>query len=154
MKYFKKNIKWIILVIVLMIIVSGVSVYATTTYLASQVNYIKQDGTTVTVSDALNELYTKTTVSAQQVGTITTQGTSYTFQNDGYVLGTIKADYNSASGIIYFNEHDENEFDGGVSIAPYSSNTTFNVRLYAPKGTTLYTRKSYGTYNLTLYEFK
>ena len=51
----RKNIRWIILVIILMIIVSGVSVYATNTYLASQVTY--KDGKTV--EEALNELYNK-----------------------------------------------------------------------------------------------
>ena len=55
MKLLKKNIKWIILVIILMIIVSGVSAYATSTYLASQVTY--KDGKSV--ADALNYLYEK-----------------------------------------------------------------------------------------------
>ena len=59
MEFIKRNIKWIILVIILMVIVSGVSVYATTTYLASQVNYTKQNGKTITVSEALNDLYNK-----------------------------------------------------------------------------------------------
>ena len=62
MEILKKNIRWIILVIILMIIASGVSVYATSTYLASQVNYTKKDGTTITVSDALNDLYNKESV--------------------------------------------------------------------------------------------
>ena len=55
MGYLKKNIKWIILVIVLIIIASGISVYATTTYLANQVIY--KDGKTV--EEALNDLYNK-----------------------------------------------------------------------------------------------
>lgn len=53
MNFLKKNIKWIILVIILMIIVSGVSAYATSTYLASQVVY--KDGKTV--ANALDDLY-------------------------------------------------------------------------------------------------
>ena len=57
MELLKKDIKWIILIIVLMIVVSGVSVFATNQYLASQVYYTKQDGTTITVSEALNGLY-------------------------------------------------------------------------------------------------
>lgn len=55
MRIVKKNIRWIILVIVLMIIVSGISVYATSTYLASQVTY--KEGKTV--EQALNDLYSK-----------------------------------------------------------------------------------------------
>ena len=51
----KRNIKCIIIVIILMIIVSGVSVYATNTYLASQVTY-KEDKS---VEEALNDLYNK-----------------------------------------------------------------------------------------------
>ena len=53
MEILKRNTKWILGVIVLVVLVSGVSVYATTTYLASQVTY--KDGKTV--EEALNELY-------------------------------------------------------------------------------------------------
>ena len=52
----KRNIKLIILVITLIIITSGISVYATSTYLASQVDY--KNGNSV--ADALDDLYNKT----------------------------------------------------------------------------------------------
>ena len=56
MNTLKKNFKWIILVIILIIIASGISVYATSTYLATNVNYTRNN-TTKSVSDALDELY-------------------------------------------------------------------------------------------------
>lgn len=56
MDILKRNTKWILGVIVLVVLVSGVSVYATTQYLATQVSY--KDGKSV--ADALNDLYDKT----------------------------------------------------------------------------------------------
>ena len=58
MGFLKKNIKWIVLVIVLMVIVSGVSVYATSRYLASDISY-----NSTNVASALNDLY-----SVSQIG--------------------------------------------------------------------------------------
>ena len=55
--FFKKNLKVIIIFIVSMIITSMVSVYAAYNYLSTDVSYTKADGTTVSVADALNELY-------------------------------------------------------------------------------------------------
>ena len=55
MELLKRNIKWIILVIILMMIVSSVSVYATAQYYATQIEY--KDGKSV--ADALNELFSK-----------------------------------------------------------------------------------------------
>ena len=54
----KKVIKnRIFLIIVLCIISCGIGVYAAVTYKASDVLYISTDGTSMTVNDALNELY-------------------------------------------------------------------------------------------------
>lgn len=53
MKFLKKNFKLIVGIIIGAILISGISVYATTTYLASQVTY--KDGKTV--EQALNNLY-------------------------------------------------------------------------------------------------
>ena len=55
----KNNIRKIMLLLSLTVIVSGVSVYATYKYLASDVSYTKSDGTDVSVEEALNELYSK-----------------------------------------------------------------------------------------------
>lgn len=53
MNFLKKNIKMIIGILVGIVLVSGISVYATTNYLASQVTY--KDGKSV--EEALNDLY-------------------------------------------------------------------------------------------------
>ena len=55
MSFFKKNIKWIITVIILIILTNGISLYAVTTYLASEVSY--KEGRTV--ESALDDLYSK-----------------------------------------------------------------------------------------------
>lgn len=55
MNFVKKNYKLIIGTIIGIILISGISVYATSQYLASQVTY--RDGKTV--EEALNELYNK-----------------------------------------------------------------------------------------------
>ena len=54
----KKVIKSrIFLVIITTIVVASISVYAATTYKASEVLYTSSDGSSMTVNDALNELY-------------------------------------------------------------------------------------------------
>lgn len=61
MNFVKKNLKWIITIIVVIILTTGISVYATEQYLASQVNYTtNKNGEVQTVADALNDLYSKT----------------------------------------------------------------------------------------------
>ena len=58
MNFVKKNLKWIITIIGVIIVTTGISVYATGQYLASQVNYTR-DNETITVNSALDELYGK-----------------------------------------------------------------------------------------------
>ena len=57
MNFVKKNLKWIITIIGVMIVTTGISVYATGQYLASQVDYNKNGQ--AKVSDALDDLYNK-----------------------------------------------------------------------------------------------
>ena len=64
MKSLKKNIKFIIVIIVGMILVSSISVWATYNYLGSDVSYMKVNGTKLSVQDALDELYKNTTNNA------------------------------------------------------------------------------------------
>ena len=60
MKFLKKNFKWIITIIVSIILASGISVYATNTYLSSKVSYTTSKNAEIeNVEDALNDLYTK-----------------------------------------------------------------------------------------------
>lgn len=56
----KSKLKIILIILILLIsaiIVSGLSVYATYNYLASDISYAKSNGTTVSVENALNDLY-------------------------------------------------------------------------------------------------
>ena len=55
MNFVKKNLKWIITIIGVIVITTGISVYATSQYLASQVDYKNGDS----VEDALDDLYSK-----------------------------------------------------------------------------------------------
>ena len=59
MKFLKKNIKFIAILVIEMIIVSTVSVYAAYSYLAQDVSYTKSDGTEISVKEALDQLYAK-----------------------------------------------------------------------------------------------
>ena len=75
MNFVKKNIKLVVGIIIGAILISGISVYATSTYLASQVEYNKNGQ--AKVSDALDDLYNKsdTTITNlnNQISTLTTQ---------------------------------------------------------------------------------
>lgn len=57
MKFIKKNVKQILLLFIVILIVSGISVYATAQIFATQINYTKANGSVITVANALNELY-------------------------------------------------------------------------------------------------
>ena len=62
----KKVIKSrIFIIIVLCIISCGIGVYAAVTYKATDVLYTSSDGTSMTVNDALNDLYNKTSSGLQ-----------------------------------------------------------------------------------------
>ena len=80
----KKVIKSrIFLIIVLCIISCGIGVYAAVTYNATDVLYTSSDGTSMTVNDALNDLYNENnnSIKVYYLGT----GTSYDLSNiDGY----------------------------------------------------------------------
>lgn len=94
--FFKKNLKVIIIFIVSMIITSMVSVYAAYNYLSTDVSYTKADGTTVSVADALNELYKNKTSSSATTANVTT-AMDYTgyyadIDTDGTPDGVIFAD--------------------------------------------------------------
>ena len=60
MNFLKKNYKLIIGIVIGAILISGISVYATGQYLASQVDYTtSKNGNIKNVEQALNDLYTK-----------------------------------------------------------------------------------------------
>lgn len=96
MKLLKKNIKWIILTVILVIIASEISVYATVNYLANQIIY--KDGKTVEY--ALNDLYTKMT-ETQASSTVTIDSASVT---GGSISYTFNDNYKTA--LVYIDDHD------------------------------------------------
>ena len=98
-----------------------------------------------TVDQALNELYQKKSEGVQ-VATLTTQGATYTMQNDGYITGSLIGVNPSGYAVIYF--------DGNEIAISENGNNLRNVSLYVPKDTVVTTRNEYGTYNLTVYEWK
>ena len=140
----------ILLAIITAIICITGTAYAATQILASDISY--KDAT---VDQALDELYIAASKEkvANQVATLTTQGATYTMQNDGYITGTIYSSGSAGGGIIYYNEVDESH---RVFLAPSneSASIAFNVNIFAKKGTNVITRSGYGTYNLTVYEWK
>ena len=92
----KKVIKSrIFLVIITTIVVASISVYAATTYKASEVLYTSSDESSMTVNEALNELYNKS------------NDTEYPdikiYYNSGWYSGTcsINVSFNIPSGYNY-----------------------------------------------------
>ena len=150
MKFLKNNLKIIIAFIVGVILAGGI-VYAAVS--AEQIDYTTDKNTEIkNVKEALNDLYNKNTKTPKQVSTLTTQGATYTFQNDGYILGTCQSS-SDGTAHIYFNETEVAE-NAVFSAAYIYYPTTYRVSVYVPKGTTVYTREKWGTYNLTCYELK
>ena len=152
-KILKKEV--IIAFIIGIILASSIAVYATYTYSSKDVGYTKP-GTTqeISVEAALNYLYSKSNKTPQQVATLTTQDASYTFQNDGYITGTVGPTYNTGGGIVYFNSNNPETDENTRVLAPWNDNRAWECSIFVPKGTAVFTRKNYGTYNLTCYEFK
>ena len=154
MKFLKEKKGIIISFIIGVIIASSITVYAYS-YFASDISYKKPGtDTTISVETALNELYNKSNKTPQQVATLTTQDASYIFQNDGYITGTVSPTYNQAGGAVYFNSNDPENNDNAIFVAEWDVNRIWNCSIFVPKGTAVFTRKNFGTYNLTCYEFK
>ncbi len=142
----KTNIKIIIAFLLGLIISGSIGVYATIRMQADEIGY--KDGT---VEEALDYLYVKKSQGVQ-VATLTTQGATYTMQNDGYIVGTaqstgVYAAGTGSSAIIFLN-------DKRLVLTTYSDSSIYDVSIYVEKGTVVTTRSDAGTYNLTVYEWK
>ena len=98
------------------------------------------------VESALNDLYTKANKTPTQVATLTTQGATYTMQNDGYITGTIRS--LNGLGAQVFNDSEN------IVYTHYANEGIQPISIYASKGTVVSTRSNGGTYNLTVYEWK
>ena len=92
MKFLKKNIKFIAILVIEMIIVSTVSVYAAYSYLAQDVSYTKSDGTEISVKEALDQLYAKNPESKPAPTTTNYTGCYADVDDDGIVDGVIFID--------------------------------------------------------------
>ena len=107
---------------------------------------------TGTVKDAIDGLYNKK-VNGVQVATLTTQGASYTMQNDGYIIGTAQStgvnqsNTSGSSASLSIN-------DKKYILSNWNETAINNVSIFAPKNAIVTTRTDGGTYNLTVYEWK
>lgn len=70
----KNKIKLVLLVVLLMIITSSISVYATQLYMAKDISYTKFDGTKTNVETALDELYSNVVTGVIEYQTIASSG--------------------------------------------------------------------------------
>lgn len=158
-KFIKNNIKVFVAIIITTILVGSVSVYAASQIFAKNItfaptneNFKKENGEPIdNVEDALNVLYNKSSHNSTLVGAMTGPGQEYTFQNEGYIIGTMKASFRYAGAMLYFNEREVQE--NVVALAQYDTNNIYIVSVYVPKGTKVLTR-DYGTYDLEIYEWK
>ena len=76
-----KKLRIIVIVLIGILLVGGISAYATYTYLAKDVEYTKANGTKVSVENALNELYeNKQFQSYDMLNSATITGTGYDFK--------------------------------------------------------------------------
>lgn len=146
-KIFKSRVFAFVLGALLFGSIGVVSAY---TILANDIGYTPSNTTweVDNVKDAIDDLYTKANNQkvATQVATLTTQGATYTMQNDGYIIGSIVGEGQGAYAVIFFSETEIAISENGSSVR--------QVSLFAPKDTVISTRSSYGTYNLTVYEWK
>ena len=142
-KIFKSRIFWIIITA---IVCTTTAVGATVLYNSSEIGFTPTDPNwhVNNLEDAINDLHNTSNKTAVQVATLTTQGASYTMQNDGYVVGTARGGSGYAA-MIFFS-------DDIVHVA--ENNYTRTASIYAPKDTVVNTRANYGTYNLTVYEWR
>ena len=155
MKFEVKNIKWIIIGMIAIILSGGIGVYAGTEYFASDISYKKPGtNTEISVETALNDLYSKSNKTPQQVGTFTNKGEVYTFQNDGYIVGTVYSTSVSGAVVYIGGLNDAESTDKEVYCTTNSTATVCSI--FCTAGTTVHTRKNVNgpIYNLTIYEFK
>lgn len=135
----KNNIKLILAIVITAVITGGVSVYATYTYLASDVEYTKTNGSKISVEAALNELYTKSknisseVVASQQYTQSPNNPTvniEYTFEKSGYVIvnfGTRSAGGSTGTTTHSIKINDVEQSSNNEALWAYLNTWTGNV---------------------------
>ena len=130
-------------------IVLTTGVVLASSYIANDILYTPSDSNwnVNNVGDAIDDIYNHVNKQPVQVATLTTQGATYTMQNDGYITGTVAAKTGGNGAYI--------TLDGTyIYTVDYRETATFNASIYAPKNSVITTRSDGGIYNLTVYEWK
>ena len=127
MNFVRKNLKWIITIIGVIIVTTGISVYATSTYLASQVEYNKNGQ--AYVSDALDDLYSKVPSGTES---ITANGT-YNIANKESV--NVNVTVAGTKTLLWTNSSPNNSF-GKETVTLSSSMDNFSHLLIQYKSST------------------
>ena len=151
----KNVIKNPVFTFILGVIITGsISGVVALSYKAKDVEFTPSDSSwnVNTVEDALKDLKVakEHKENGTEVARITDINQSYTFENDGYVIGTLGSS-NSKGGEIYY------VVDGNdtlVGYVPYNDSSMRPFEKFCKKGATIYTRADSGRYDLTIYEYK
>ena len=135
MKFIKKNIKLIIGIMIGMLLVSGISVYATYTYFATDVSYTK-DGEEISVADALNYLYSKGIGNLELIGVVNGG------RNGGGTASSVTLSLNVSSGkyvVIIADARRNNGSQGNTynttsQLGTLSGCSNYNLLVYTVNG--------------------
>lgn len=141
----KNNLKLILVILIICVLISGLSVYATYSYLAKDVSYTKKDGTTINVGDALNELYNRNTGDVgyiEKIWSSSDQSVNYTYtvQEEGtYLIGIMNCNGELISGTITTNAQESivKKIDCGdrwTSIKVVNANVGDNINVIGYNG--------------------
>ena len=131
-KFLKNNIK-VIIAFILGMLLSGVSVYATT-FAGSNISHKKSDGTTTTVTDALNDLYSIYNYGNAVAGNILSGKTA--FASKTKLTGTM-ANYSSSTAQSCTTANTSNKlYVKPTNAGYYTSSSSFNTGInYNPSKT-------------------
>ena len=141
--------KRIILAFLLGFIVAGSIGVVAYNYSAKDIAYTPSDSSwnVTNVGDAIEDLKRNHGGEGVEVARLTTQGATYTMQNDGYIVGTANRSNNGLMARLYL----DNKV---LALSQWDEDVNYNVSVYVTKDTTVRTRSDGGTYNLTVYEWK
>ena len=139
----RRKIKKTLFFSVILVLVLTSTVFAYSLF-AEDIGYtpVDENWDVDNTKDAIDSLRKYVTRRGTLVKTITSSSTSYTIENDGYIIGRIRAGYPSAAAMIFFNSTNNDNFNYAVACAQYNLDNYFPVSLYATKGTLVYTRNS------------